>query len=254
MQVSSQLKNRVVGAVVLIGVVALSWPFIFNQSPQDPVDRTSQVPSAPDFEKYTINEAHQADVALSDAKLPEGTTLLKEKAAPVVVKTGSDQAAVRAQRDSASHKQASTAPSGKKQETAIPDSAALAKTKSPKAVKQAVKTNATAKAKLPPKSAVVAALTSPVVAKPRPASKKSLAGPTWAVQIASFKRQSNAEKLKDELVSKGFMAYVQSSGSAKGAITRVLVGPESDKRRAQQVQRKLEDTLKLSTLLVRSEP
>lgn len=47
-------KQRLVGAVVLSSLVLILWPIVFSQSTGPVVDKRSQIPKAPVFEKYTV--------------------------------------------------------------------------------------------------------------------------------------------------------------------------------------------------------
>lgn len=49
-------KQRLVGAVVLISVAVILWPVIFTDTRSPSLDRRSQIPATPQFEKYQVAE------------------------------------------------------------------------------------------------------------------------------------------------------------------------------------------------------
>ena len=53
---NSGFRQRLVGAVVLLCAALILWPVIFSDSTPLLVDRRSQIPSMPEFEKYTVRE------------------------------------------------------------------------------------------------------------------------------------------------------------------------------------------------------
>jgi len=47
-------KQRLVGAVVLVSMALIAWPLIFTDSQGPLVDKRTQIPPAPVFEKYSV--------------------------------------------------------------------------------------------------------------------------------------------------------------------------------------------------------
>ena len=73
----------------------------------------------------------------------------------------------------------------------------------------------------------------------------------WAVQLGSFSRRENAFVLQNRLLVRGYAAFTESAMGGEGAITRVLVGPETERERAQSIARTLARELGLEGLVVR---
>lgn len=63
----------------------------------------------------------------------------------------------------------------------------------------------------------------------------------WTLQIGAFQDGANAQKLVDELRSKGFQAYSDYFAGEK--LTRVYVGPELKQENIQALQRQLQQEL-----------
>lgn len=84
----------------------------------------------------------------------------------------------------------------------------------------------------PPQTAVPAVPTAPP-----PPAPTSTDGKGYVVQVASFKRGSDAERLKAELALLGISTRVEVATLANGStVHRVRTGPYADKRAADEVQ------------------
>lgn len=85
-----------------------------------------------------------------------------------------------------------------------------------------------------------------------PASGEKQATVTgWVVQVGSFSRKSNAEKLRDKLRKMGMASFVASGQSKGKAIYRVRVGPEIDRADAEKIQASIKAKTKLNGLVMR---
>lgn len=77
--------------------------------------------------------------------------------------------------------------------------------------------------------------------EPEPAaSKKEESAPMvglsgWVIQVGSFSQRDNAEKLVKELQAKKYAAFTDQVDVKGNILHRVLVGPEVDKKRAEQM-------------------
>ncbi len=56
-------RQRLVGAIVLICLALVIWPMIFTDVESPIVDRRSQIPDMPEFERYTIEQPVKPEVA-----------------------------------------------------------------------------------------------------------------------------------------------------------------------------------------------
>ena len=103
---------------------------------------------------------------------------------------------------------------------------------------------------------VIAVQTTPAVPRPKPKPASTPAGPkaglsSWVVQLASFSDSTRAVTLRDDLVGQGFAAFIQSVANESGTFSRVFVGPELDKDRADQLREQLLTETRLSGQVVR---
>ena len=93
---------------------------------------------------------------------------------------------------------------------------------------------------------------SKVEQKPAVAQKKESAPrvglSAWVIQVGSFSLRSNADKLVIELQAKKYAAFTDQVDVKGKILHRVLVGPEVDKERAEQMLVKLNKYLEAKKL------
>ncbi len=85
-------------------------------------------------------------------------------------------------------------------------------------------------------------------AEAKPTAKQ--AAKAWAIQVGSFSERSNAFKLRNKLRSKKFTTFVEAVKTSKGRVYRVRVGPEVRRSQAEKIQKRLRTELKISGLVV----
>ncbi|MEE9358695.1 SPOR domain-containing protein [Candidatus Vondammii sp. HM_W22] len=66
----------------------------------------------------------------------------------------------------------------------------------------------------------------------------------WVVQVGSFGKRENAEKVEKILKSKKFPAFIKRAGVKEKTLFRVMVGPEIDRKLAEQMLGKVNRQLK----------
>lgn len=87
----------------------------------------------------------------------------------------------------------------------------------------------------PPPEQKVTAATSDAA---KPAATKSATG-MWAVQLGSFSDQANAERLAAELRKEGYAAFLSRVQTSAEVLHRVRVGPQQNRQSAEQVAARL---------------
>lgn len=103
----------------------------------------------------------------------------------------------------------------------------------------------------PAKSATVTAVAPPVAAVSKPADsagKKPAAAKAteaWVVRLGSFASEQNALALRDKLRGKGYKALVEKVTTRGVPLLRVSVGPEAQRERAEAVRDKLQKELNI---------
>ncbi|MDF1795961.1 MAG: SPOR domain-containing protein [Coxiellaceae bacterium] len=216
---STQIKQRIIGGLVLLALLAIFLPLFFNNPhpsatlsnhapgvPQKPQVQL-QLPQIAQAEPAAINQqpAAQQQVAMSEAP---------QQIAAVTAAAASTPAAKPA------------APIAK------PDIVA------------AVKPVVVAK----PVPAAVKA----VVAATKPVKKHVAAGKAWVVQLASFGSSANAKRLVKKLRQSGYDAYSRHATNSHGkVIYKVYVGPEINRHRIENLQSQLSKHYRLKGMIRR---
>lgn len=80
--------------------------------------------------------------------------------------------------------------------------------------------------------------------------KPAIAAHAWTIQLASFSQRINAQQLVKQLRAKGFTAYIHEARSERGEVSRVFVGPELKKERADLLLKKLHEAFGLKGVVV----
>jgi len=87
------------------------------------------------------------------------------------------------------------------------------------------------------------------VAAPEEEERSAPAG--WAAQLGSFADRRNAVVLRNRLRAKGYTAFTESATSDQGEVTRVLVGPEPTRDRTVSTIESLRRDTGLDAFVVR---
>jgi general secretion pathway protein D len=97
-----------------------------------------------------------------------------------------------------------------------------------------------------------ASTTTPAETLPAPAEGAPPAAPSggWAVQVASFTSDADAQALRGRLQQLGYTGYVQSVNSATGTNWRVCAGPVVDRDAAERLRAAIAGSLHISGMLV----
>ncbi len=61
----------------------------------------------------------------------------------------------------------------------------------------------------------------------------------WVVQLGSFGKQENAERLAADLRKQGFVAFLSQLSTSSGRLHRVRTGPQKDRKSAEALAEKL---------------
>ncbi len=93
-------------------------------------------------------------------------------------------------------------------------------------------------------------------AAPEPPSAAAKPAPrvgikAWAVQVASFSNQQNAEKLLQRLRAAKFPAFIEFAAVNGKSVYRVRIGPEVDRKRAEQMAEEIRKQHALQANVVR---
>ena len=86
--------------------------------------------------------------------------------------------------------------------------------------------------------------------KPDAEFSRTLEG-AWVVQLGSFGNKDNARNLRDEVVEMGYGAHLQEISGEDTRWTRVFSGPFVDKSDAEAAKRRLDEAFSLDSLVTK---
>ena len=208
-----RVKERLVGASILVVLIVLIVPELLSGPPAPAPARAGLPVSAPEpVRNVTV------DLATSKAPTPEP--------------------AAEAPASTAEHPEARSA------DAASADAASAAE-----GADSSIG-NGAAPAAPPPRAPAPAALeTAAPAPMSAPAARPAAAGRSWAVQLGSFASRANADKLVRQLKSQGFSVYVAQGGSGPSLRYRVRIGPMADRGAATQTMAKLKSAGQTASLV-----
>jgi len=224
--VGIQLKQRLIGAAVLLALGVIFIPMILDGTgnpvlreippiPQalDAVDpRTLVVPSAPPIQEHVpVVVQEPVEPAVKSATAPETKTATKTAASKPKTSSDVPQKKSPAKKPPAKKSQAKTSP-----------------TRTPQAKKPEKR----------PSTAIATA-----------ASPEKIRA--WTVQVGSFNTSDKALKLRGNLRSKGYKAYVEKIRKQKKIYYRVRVGPVLNRTDADKSLKKLKKAGQVNAYVVR---
>ncbi len=194
------LKERIIGAAVLVLFVVLVVPVFLDGPPSDTEMVTEQVllPGQEDQDTRTI-------VLDRDRTEPVPNNTAEESPQPAARQETPAPAPVR-------QEAVAEPPSRQPDEDARAEDSAEEPAAPPPAEEQ----------------------TKPVE-QPRLASTTGM----WAVQLGSFSNKDNAEKLAADLRRQGYAAFLSQLETEKGQLHRVRIGPQKDRQSAEQMAARL---------------
>ncbi|MEE1869942.1 MULTISPECIES: SPOR domain-containing protein [Pseudomonas] len=213
------VKQRMVGALVLVALAVIFLPMLFSREDEMRQVRV-QAPDAP-------AAPSMPQVQVEPVQVPEPKVLPEEN--PVIV----DESTAPAQTPSAP---IAPAPSVVPEPVPAPAPAVAAKPVTPPPA---------AKPQAQPAPAVATA------AKPAAGKIDANGLPvSWSVQLASLSNRAGADNLQKTLRSQGYNAYIRSAGG----MNRVYVGPLIERAEAERLRDVISRQQKLNGIVVRFQP
>lgn len=191
------LKQRLVGAIVLISLGVIFIPIILEGPDDEWSPRVQEIPAPP-----RIDYQAQVEVPIP-AEIPEPAEVAPS---PVV--------------DTITPSETTIVPEEPDEVTAAAEPAIE------KTTVQAVKP-------APVPAPKIQAKPEP---KPKPKPKPSVSTGGWVVQVGSFSQTLNARGLRDRLRKSGYKAFVQETTSGGRRIYRVLLGPVGNRAEAEKLR------------------
>jgi DedD protein len=218
-----QLKERLVGAVVLMAAAVVVIPMILSGPPEP-----APAPAPPRQAAAPARTPADFSSRIVPLTAPETQSPRAAEAPSPAAEPARDPAARPAPTPEPAPPAQAAVPSQAPEPTPPPQADAPSPTPAPAAP--------------PPPRPTVSAT-------PAAASREVRAG--WVVQLGSFSNARNAYALRDRLKDNGFAAFAESAGAGADAVTRVYVGPEPDRERAEKHVARLLEQTRLKGIVVR---
>lgn len=271
-----QLKQRLIGASIIVAFAVIFVPMLFDKKPDEPSSAAiAEIPPMPkDLEEQPIELPRSVDeVATSESSASEG----EEKGDRIIpISEGEDNEAVedgktpagsgagagagpnpeRGKPAQKSIGEVPPAPGFAEEDLSDPEEAARPKVSPGKPAnpeRQADGRKKAAPPAVPPatgkppadkpnKTVVKTPTPEPQVRKSELAESTPAAAPSaWLVQAGSFVSEHNAKALVEKLRQNKLSAYAETVHGNSGRVTyRVRIGPDADKVKAEQTLKQLE--------------
>lgn len=215
------LKQRIIGALVLISLAVIFVPMVFDEPHSERTSSSINIPEEPPFPEVEAPESdiaptppYQQDQAASSDSASQDFRIVESDQPPAQP--------VQQTRDNA-------APEVTDIEASKPAPPPEPEPAQPKPVQQATES---------PKSSDEA----------NAEFTRSLEG-AWVVQLGSFGSGDNARRLRDKVREKGYSSHLQEVVRGDNTLTRVFSGPFAEKSKAEAAKRALDKAFSLNSLV-----
>lgn len=234
------LKQRIIGAVVLLALAVIFVPVIFDKERITPVDRNTQIPIMPPI------------IAQTDAAklITKKTEIAQEELKKAISVKSRKKADLNAANDETSLSQKTLATVEEEKNKAL---AANANIESSAAVITSEKTIRNI-VKAPDKIFIPDDKSPQNLDSEAPGLDENGVATAWVLQVASYQSLARAEKIRDELIAKGYISFTKLIKTSTGETTRVYVGPSLIKDTLIKAKTVIENDYKISTMLLRFKP
>ena len=235
------LKQRIIGAVVLLALAVIFVPVIFDKERITPVDRKTQIPIMPPI-------IAQTDAAKLISKKVEVAEEELEKA---------NNSNKRKNTDTNEIKDVSSSPQNTLATTKVEKNKVLAANEtldSSAAMDINPEKTIRDKVKAPDKIFIPDDKHPESLESEAPSLDENGVAKAWVLQVASYQGLARAEKIRDELIAKGYMSFTKLIKTSAGETTRVYVGPSLVKDSLIDAKTVIENDYKINTMLLRFKP
>jgi len=241
------LRQRLVGALVLVALGVIFLPALFRGGRPPPADVMKDVATMPVVPPVTVEEpTHPASLpAETPGKNDASQLYTLDDEQKKVTEIPPEEDAVDDDMPPASVDDAQTTPAeAVKTETTAPSlSPALTESKNEKPIP---KVEAVHPAPVSTSAAVAPA-------KDAPALNANGLPQAWALQVGVFTEKSKAESLKSSLQAKGYRAFMRTTNEKGKRVTRVLIGPEMQQTAIAKIKARVDKQLSLKSMIVKFE-
>ena len=217
------LKQRIIGALVLVSLAVIFVPMIFDEPHSERTSTPIQIPEEPPFPEVNApsEEIPEAPVYEIEESAPADATPQVEQSAPAAAAETEQSAGYRVIED----EQAVSEPQPATDDSSTENAAADQQPESTADAQPAASGE--------PENAEYT---------------RSLEG-AWVVQLGSFGNPDNARRLRDQVREKGYDSHLQEVTRGDTVLTRVFSGPFVNKTEAEAAKRELDNAFNLNSLV-----
>jgi DedD protein len=235
----SLVKQRLVGALILVALAVIFWPIIFVPGEERPEELAVEVPAVPPVDRSPLPEPDSAGLRTPGDAEAQGR-FVRDVDPPRFAGEGAatGQAAGEGSTD-ATAAEASDESDGAGGAGASP---ATDPTLDP--------------APLPPRddTVPVATLDEARESLAKPAMDSDGLPIAFSLQVATMAKREGAEALRDELVAAGYKGYIKRLRRDDRVLYRVLVGPKYTRDDLLPVKAAVDETWRVDSLIIRYLP
>jgi len=222
------LKQRLVGALILVALGVVFWPIIFVEPDDRSRDVSQRMPPPPVVDTTPIappDKAGLRDEPLTDAQLESRE--LEQRVDAVDVAMPADEEAVQDENGATQSDATAADPAPE------PVAAVVAKT-TPSATDSQSRVRSEAPVK--------------------PALDAQGVPVGWILQVASVSDRTKANRLRDELLSLDEKAYIKQVKRGDETLYRIYVGPKFEQAKLDALKPKVDARFKVNSMVVRYVP
>ncbi|WLQ15498.1 SPOR domain-containing protein [Hahella aquimaris] len=259
------LKQRIVGAIVLVSLAVIFLPMLFDNAQQEKTSQIIIIPDKPETPNFTIEEAKAPQLSTGDASAGSPTQPANAQTGDAVADETSrisdsaeeiaQEAAIAETHQLSDSKPAATSPEP------VPQKVVEAKPEPEPQPKPEPKPKPSVKVEEKPATTVAVATPSvSVKSETKDAPKdysldKDKSPAAWSIQIGTFKNRDSALKIRNELHNDGHPAFTQEFRSSEGEnLVRVFAGPVMERSQADKLKTQVDKRYKVNSLVVQYRP
>lgn len=233
------LKQRIIGALVLISLAVIFVPMMFDEPHDERAVRSLDIPEEPPFPEVNVPEQDDSMSGVPDYRVEE----LDPAPTPQAVEDpamGSEPAGRSEGQDGSSPGEAQPDSGGQTAESAAGPASEVSGQAPATQPQDADSEQAAAPAASP--------------ADPDPSGEgdfeRTLEG-AWVLQLGSFSNEDNARRLRDNVRDRGYGAHLQEVVRGDQRLVRVFSGPFAEKTEAERAKQVLDKAFGVKSLVTR---
>ncbi|MEH6588235.1 MAG: SPOR domain-containing protein [Halioglobus sp.] len=215
------LKQRLVGALILVALGVVFWPIIFVEPGEQAGAEATQIPPRPVVQSTPVEPPDMAGLRPSRdiVKVSEPDPQPQQRELLTLAPEAPPVNTISASSDSTQTRPAASKPKP-------------APKPAPKPIEKKTRTEAPVKPALDADGIPIA----------------------WILRVASVSSASNADQLRKDLLDMGHKAYVKKIKSNGKTLYRVYVGPKAEKERLHKIQGSIDAKFAVTTMITRYYP